>query len=339
MTEDRLNEILEQFWRHRIALIGDLFLDRYLYLQADTCELSVETDLETYQIETVRNSPGALGTIVNNLTALGVDHLIPLSVIGEDGHGHDLLTELKKKSINLDYVQQIPDRLTPTYTKPMRPQGEGFIELNRIDIRSRTPLSKNTLMQLQMQLRAVMQQCDGLIVLDQIVEPDQGVVHHSIRKVISQLVEANPKKVFFIDSRSHLGQFEKGILKCNLPELSKIIGKPLNDDAAIVDATKSLSQKTGLPVFTTLGARGICVAENAQSASFCAGVPVTGPIDIVGAGDTATSAMTAALISGATPNEAAFIGNLAASISITQLGTTGVATPAQIVERFAEMQG
>ncbi|PHS03014.1 MAG: carbohydrate kinase [Blastopirellula sp.] len=339
MTEDRLNKILERFWRHRIALIGDLFLDRYLYLEADTRELSVETDLEAYQIETVRNSPGALGTIINNLTAMGVEQLIPITVIGDDGHGHDLMAELKKKSINLDYVQQIPDRLTPTYTKPMRPQGDGHVELNRIDIRSRSPLSEDTLMLLQMQLRAVMQQCDGLIVLDQIVEPDQGVVHSSIRNVISQLVEANPKKVFFIDSRAHLGQFDKGILKCNLPELSKVIGKPLTDDAEIFEATKSLSQKTGSPVFTTLGEQGICVAENAQSASFCAGVPVTGPIDIVGAGDTATSAITAALISGATPSEAAFIGNLAASISITQLGTTGVATPGQIVKRFAEMQG
>ena len=36
-----------------------------------------------YQVERVRNSPGALGTVLNNLTALGVGLLVPVTAIGE----------------------------------------------------------------------------------------------------------------------------------------------------------------------------------------------------------------------------------------------------------------
>jgi hypothetical protein len=49
-------------------------------------------------------------------------------------------------------------------------------------------------------------------------------------------------------------------------------------------------------------------------------VPVSGEIDIVGAG--------------AEPSEAALLGNLVASITIQQIGTTGTATLAQVRERF-----
>ena len=66
------------------------------------------------------------------------------------------------------------------------------------------------------------------------------------------------------------------------------------------------------------------------------GYPVSGPIDIVGAGDAATSGIVAGLLSGASELEAAAFGNLVASITIQQLGTTGTATPEQVRGRCQE---
>ena len=54
-------------------------------------------------------------------------------------------------------------------------------------------------------------------------------------------------------------------------------------------------------------------------------VAVDPPIDIVGAGDSCMAAIVSALCSGAEPVQAAFMGNLAASITIQQVGTTGTA--------------
>jgi sugar/nucleoside kinase (ribokinase family) len=68
-------------------------------------------------------------------------------------------------------------------------------------------------------------------------------------------------------------------------------------------------------------------------------VPVTGPIDIVGAGDSTTAGIVSALCAGATPAQAAQVGCLVASITIQQLGVTGTAHPAQVLERFREGHG
>jgi sugar/nucleoside kinase (ribokinase family) len=66
------------------------------------------------------------------------------------------------------------------------------------------------------------------------------------------------------------------------------------------------------------------------------GIPSSGPVDIVGAGDSATSGMVLSLLAGATETEAAAVGNLVASITVQQLGTTGTATPQQVLDRWYE---
>jgi sugar/nucleoside kinase (ribokinase family) len=62
--------------------------------------------------------------------------------------------------------------------------------------------------------------------------------------------------------------------------------------------------------------------------------PVEGPIDIVGAGDATTAGIVCALASGATLVEAAYLGNLVASITIRKLGTTGTASPEEVLAHY-----
>jgi sugar/nucleoside kinase (ribokinase family) len=66
--------------------------------------------------------------------------------------------------------------------------------------------------------------------------------------------------------------------------------------------------------------------------------PVHGPIDVVGAGDSTSAALACALAAGATLTEATALGNLVASITIQQLGTTGTASPEQVLQRWQQVQ-
>ncbi|MBW8883403.1 MAG: carbohydrate kinase, partial [Planctomycetia bacterium] len=100
ISRDVVEAILRTLPRLTIGLVGDLFLDRYLHLVSGSEELSIETGLEAYQIERVRNSPGALGTVMNNLAALGVGLLVPVTAIGDDGHAYDLLREVRKLPVD-----------------------------------------------------------------------------------------------------------------------------------------------------------------------------------------------------------------------------------------------
>jgi sugar/nucleoside kinase (ribokinase family) len=85
----------------------------------------------------------------------------------------------------------------------------------------------------------------------------------------------------------------------------------------------------------TIGADGILVFER-DGMTHVPGIRVRGPIDIVGAGDSTMAGIVSALCCGATPAEAALVGNLVASITIQQIGTTGTATREQVTARFRE---
>jgi sugar/nucleoside kinase (ribokinase family) len=57
----------------------------------------------------------------------------------------------------------------------------------------------------------------------------------------------------------------------------------------------------------------------------------------VGAGDSCSAGITAAIVSGCTHLQAAAFGNLVASITIQQLGVTGTAAPEQVKSRWREV--
>src|SRR5439155_1732093 len=95
LTPERVEQVLGKLPALRIGVFGDLFLDRYLDIDAALTEPSLETGLEAYQVVGVRSYPGAAGTVVNNLSALGVGAIVPIAVIGDDGEGCELWQALE----------------------------------------------------------------------------------------------------------------------------------------------------------------------------------------------------------------------------------------------------
>lgn len=342
LTSDKLETILRRLPRLTIGLIGDLFLDRYLHLVPGMEELSIETGLEAYQVQRVRNLPGALGTVISNLAALGVGMQIPVTAIGDDGHGYDLLKEIRRLPVDPSQILCLPDRLTPTYTKPLRLSDRAeWVELNRLDVRTRSPLPERATGELIRRLEEVFRVSDGLIVLDQLVDEECGVVNSEVRQALERLSRAAPEKLIYVDSRRHLGRFHFGTLKGNRGEVLGAGGDQPGSAAELplAECLNQLSRRTGRPAFCTVGEQGILVAQAGRGEPVLApAVAVSGPVDIVGAGDAATSGIVCALLAGMDAVEAAELGNVVASITIQQLGTTGTATPEQVLQRWSESQ-
>ncbi len=330
---ERLQFFLHVFPKLTVGLIGDLFLDRYLEIDAQLSERSIETGLEAHQVVRVRNQPGALGTVLNNLAALGVGNLVPVTVIGDDGHGYDLLQSMQSLPVDDSHVLRSPDRLTPTYTKPVRKDAAGaWQEWNRLDFRSRQPLTDALCDQLCRRLQSVFSRTDGLIVLDQIDQRNTGVVDDRVRDCLRKLADQHPERLIYVDSRRWLGEFDFGTLKGNEAEILAAVP----DAPDVATAVRRLQARTRQPVFCTLGDRGMTAACRDGRIVRVPSGPIDGPVDIVGAGDSATSGIVLSLLAGATEIEAAAVGNLVASITVQQLGTTGTATPQQMLDRWYE---
>jgi rfaE bifunctional protein kinase chain/domain len=339
----RLESILATLPGLKVGLVGDLFLDRYLDLDPELGEMSIETGLEAYQVTHVRNSPGALGTVMNNLTALGVGRLVPVTILGDDGQAYDLLKELSVLPVDAGHIVQDPSRLTPTYTKPMRRDSHGaWHELNRIDLRNNQPPGHETEARLIGQLTDIFQQVDGLVVLDQVNEENWGVITTGVREHLAALCQSHSDKIVLVDSRQRIGRFNFGFLKPNVAECLRALGRDetsaTGDLAFAREAAQALGRHTGRPLFCTVGESGMLAVgfDGEKTVAHVPGYPVSGPIDIVGAGDSATAGIISALLSGASPTEAASLGNLVASITVQQLGTTGTASPDQLRARWRE---
>jgi bifunctional ADP-heptose synthase (sugar kinase/adenylyltransferase) len=120
MHLDRFQEITANYPNLRMAVVGDFCLDRYLEIDPAKKEISIETNLPVHNVVNVRSQPGAAGTILNNLVALGIGGLFPVGFAGEDGEGYELLHALnKKKGVRLDHFLQTAQRRTFTYCKPL----------------------------------------------------------------------------------------------------------------------------------------------------------------------------------------------------------------------------
>jgi bifunctional ADP-heptose synthase (sugar kinase/adenylyltransferase) len=124
MNQARLDELLGRFPQLHVLVVGDFFLDKYLIIDRQLSEVSLETGLEAYQVVDIRHSPGAAGTVTSNLRALGVK-VTALGVIGDDGQGYELKQGLVERGVNIEPLIMRADLFTPAYTKPMLRESDG----------------------------------------------------------------------------------------------------------------------------------------------------------------------------------------------------------------------
>jgi len=347
MDERRLDELLNRFPHLHVLVVGDFFLDKYLVIDRQLSEVSLETGLEAYQVVEVRCSPGAAGTVISNLRALGV-RVTALGVIGDDGEGYELRRGLVERGVDIEPLIQRADLFTPTYTKPMvrEPNGREH-EIQRLDIKNRSSLPSDAEEQVIAHLRTLVPKVDAVVVADQVQErnclPDllPGVITDRVRDEIGRLALRYPGKVFAADSRERIGLFRHVIIKPNRREAILAVQPDWKGEFTLEMAREcgaELFRRNQKPVFLTAGSQGILLFT-AKGYRHIPAVPVEGEIDIVGAGDSVMAGIVSGLGSGAEPEEAGLLGNIVASITIQQIGTTGTASPAQVRERFDYLKG
>jgi rfaE bifunctional protein kinase chain/domain len=330
MQYNRLKQITDQFKDKRIVVCGDFFLDRYLWIDPERAEISVETGSTAHQVVAQTCAPGAAGTVVANLAALGAE-VICLGVVGDDGDGFMLRRGLTDIGADDHLLIVTPNRPTSTYTKPSIRHADGHVtELERLDIRSRTPLDVTIIQQIAKHLDTLADTVDAIVFADQMPEPGCGVIGSAIHDTIQHIAKTHPHLPMFADSRQRIEQFTNVIVKPNIYEACNASNLDAHNTNA-AHAAMLLANRTKQPVVVTLGAAGVLVCDNDACQQIDA-IEVDQIIDVVGAGDSAMAALTLSRASGATIAEAAEIAMFVAGVTVRQIGTTGSATISQIID-------
>jgi len=334
-TAADLRTILDRFPAQRVAVVGDFFLDKYLVIDAALEEPSLETGLSAHQVTEIRNSPGAAGTVVNNLVALDAGNVAAFGVIGDDGCGYELRAALMQMGVDVSSLVSDARIFTPSYMKPTRRDQNGDeTELSRLDVLNRRPVA-GLGAKVAAALAERIADFDAVIVVDQVADSQGGIVDADFRARLAELGQNHPDVFLLADSRFSIGDFNNVRLKPNIHEARRALGSDSEDPSHLASALASRARRD---VFLTCGAEGIVVATPDGTASLIRGVPVSGPTDPTGAGDSASAGITLASAAGADPLQAAAIGCLVASITVQQLRTTGTASRQQVVERFTQLR-
>jgi rfaE bifunctional protein kinase chain/domain len=333
MSPERFHELTQKYATLRVGVLGDFCLDRYLEIDPTHQETSLETGLPVHNVVRVRAQAGGAGTIVNNLSALGVGAIHPLGFVGRDAEGFELWNALQElRGVELAHCVRTAYRRTFTYCKPLvLASGKPPVELNRLDFKNWSPTPAKVQRVLERNLQALCKSLDALIVLDQVDIPETGVVTKGILAALQNLVSSATSLVVLADSRRGLRGYPPVILKMNASELGALMnmGLPMELDA-VKQAAVSLAAKHGNRVFVTLAEGGMVGAAPEGQIESVSALPLRGEIDAVGAGDAVSANLLLALTAGAELREALEIANAAASVVIHKLGTTGTASRDEI---------
>jgi rfaE bifunctional protein kinase chain/domain len=325
MTPGEVSRILKGFEAKRVLVVGDICLDRWCTYDPDEAEPSRETGLPRIAVVSTEVTPGAGGTIANNLAALGTGVVSVLGILGDDGYGYELRQALERRGIEHSLCLTAPEICTFTYTKLLN-RLNGEEDKPRVDFINTQPLPAEWEARLVARLREAGPSFDVMIVSDQAETNAGGLVTAAVREAIAGIARQFPEKVIWVDSRLRPELFRNVIVKPNEDEA----GKACLRSFGVIDYSRLRSLIDSPLLLVTHGPRGALLVREGSEV-WVPTVPVDKPVDICGAGDSFSAGAAVSLSICGDAAQAAMIGNLVASVTIMKKGT-GTASQAEVLE-------
>ena len=312
-------QILEQIRSLKVLVIGDICLDRWCWYDPALAEASRETGIPRTAVVRTEITPGAGGTVANNLSALGVKDVAVLGVVGDDGFAWELQSALNARGIDPDLLIASNDICTFTYTKLLN-TATGDEDLPRVDFINTRDLPEEAERRLITQIDNHASRFDVVIVSDQAETERGGVVTPAVRERIIAL----QNKVVWVDSRMRPELFRNVVLKPNEDEAAAACRRAFGD----VNYRRLFDELALRLLIVTHGDRGALVID--QDGEQMALTRKVEAVDICGAGDSFSAGAACALAVTDSAVDAARFGNLVASITVTKKGT-GTASPEELL--------
>jgi rfaE bifunctional protein kinase chain/domain len=310
----RFEEIVRGFAAKRIAVIGDLMIDRYLW--GTVRRISPEAPVPIVDIESETIALGGAGNVANNLHYLKVVPVM-MGVVGSDTIGKVLVDILKNNGMPTAGIMEDPTRQTSEKTRIIAHDQH----VVRADRETRYDIDEEIQQKLLHHLESVIDTLDGIILQDY----NKGVlttrVIHGCINIANQhgkIIAVDPKLDNFFEYQ------DITLFKPNTREIEQAMGVVLNNDEAVIQIGAELCERIKCRhLLITRGEKGMILFDGAHQ-WFNVPTRARKVHDVSGAGDTVISTMAAAIVGGAEIKEAASLANLAAGIVCEEVGITPI---------------
>ena len=310
ITKTRLQTLYDKFVGRRIAVVGDLMLDRYFW--GIVGRISPEAPVPVVEVESESIRLGGAANVANNVASLGGVPVM-VGVVGKDDAGQTLKRVIEELQFPLTGI--VTDASRPTTVKTRVIAHNQHVV--RIDHEEKRDIDEDVQQRLLKTLESQLDTIDGIILEDY----NKGVLSKSFIVRIIEMARKK-KKIITVDPKfnNFFDYKDVTVFKPNRKESEEALGMRLNTEANIEKAGKDLLHRLNAEnVLLTLGEKGMTLFERAGAIT---NVPTAARkvADVSGAGDTVVSTLTISLASGASIREAAALANVAGGIVCGEVG-------------------
>lgn len=312
--EKVLRAVESGFFSKKIVVVGDLMLDQHVWGSVHRISPEAPVPVVSFLRQTAMS--GGCGNVAMNLVGLGMSVSV-VAVVGQDEAAEQLKAELRKVGVGVAGVKVDPSR--PTTTK-MRVIG-GHQQMLRLDSESTTPVGKMLVDAMMDSLETELADASAVILSDYakgVLTPElcQGVISKARAKGIPVLVDPKGK-----NWEKYRGA---SLVTPNRSELAVVSSGSLSTIDAIVAESRAIRIALDFDALTvTLSEEGMIHVDD--QTSFNVPAMAREVFDVSGAGDTAISTLTGAIVSGLNDMDALVLANIASGIVVGKVGTVPLA--------------
>lgn len=328
INKERAQEILSSFIGKKLLVVGDIFLDHYVFGKVE--RLNPEAPVPILHAQREQDATGGAGNTAKNAAMLGSS----VSCIGLTGN--DVMADTLEATAKTEgYVPVlVRSSAVPTIVKKrfiVRSQ-----QLLRVDYEEDLAPDADTEEALIKEIVEKSKGVDGIIVSDYakgtITERVAAAIMNAAQLYgVPVMVDAKPSRVPYFTGAAYMSP--------NRKEAHEYLGLNMHENGgkSPEELAGMISSSFDTSVFLTLSADGMYVHEKGGSGQ---AIPTRyirddEVVDTSGCGDTAAAVILLAMLSGSTATEAAELGNAAGATVARKTGSVG-ATSEEILHTISD---
>ncbi len=309
-----LQRLLASIPGKRVACVGDLMVDRFVY--GAVTRVSPEAPIPVLARSHELKMLGGAGNVARNIAALGGSVAL-VGVVGGDPEGHEVSRLVGDDAGRIEgYLVTDPDRPTTLKTRFV----SGGQQLLRVDLEESRPVTGEIEQRLIRTVRGAARGA-GVILLS---DYGKGVVTDAVIAAARESAEPGAHVIVDSKARSFARYGEIDLVKPNAAELGYATEMPTETDAQVEAAIlRALDLWAARGVLVTRAGKGVSLGLRGEAVRHFR-TTAREVFDASGAGDTALAAIGLALAANVDIEDAIGFAQLASGVAVGKAGTATV---------------
>lgn len=307
-------ELLEQFSKVKVLVIGDVMLDRYWWGSVD--RISPEAPVPIVSLNQTTLVAGGAANVAANVAGLGATPFL-VGIVGYDAEAEMLSSVLADKHISDDFIIPIKKRQTTVKTRIIAHHQQ----VVRLDQENTKPLTTEEIKIVLKKISNLWRKIEVVIISDY---AKGFLTEELVARLITIAKDQN--KMILVDPKGNNYAKYKGatLITPNQMEAAKACKLEENElDLIETAGSKLLKEVNAEAVLITQGENGMTLFQKKQN-SIKIKASARKVFDVTGAGDTVISCLAVGLAAGADFEQSAQIANVAAGAVVEHIGTTAI---------------